>query len=278
MRLVLPGLDLILNTQQGGADLIVYLDLVILINFLVDFFLLLGTNRICGYPSALGRVALAGAVGGIYGGACLLPGLSRFLGNTLWRIVSLCIISVIAFGFAKETVRKSVVFILLSMALGGIATGFGKGNFWSLIASAAGVCLMCAIGFREKIGAIAYIPLELTYKDVHLRLTAIQDTGNTLKDPVTGDSVIVIGLQDAIKLTGLTKEQLENPVSAVAGAAVPGLRLIPYRTVGQSQGMLLALRIPCVRIGSWQGSRLIAFSPQELGSKGTYQALTGGVI
>ena len=256
----------------------IYLDLVILLNFLVDFFLLLGTNRLCGYPSGLCRVALASALGGIYGGACLLPGFSRFLGNTVWRVVSLGIVSVVAFGINKETVRKTVVFILLSMALGGIATGLGKGNFWSLIASAAGVCLMCAIGFREKIGATAYIPLELTYKGINLKLMAMQDTGNTLKDPITGDSVIVIGLQDAMKLTGLTKEQLTDPVSAVEKAECSGLRLIPYRTVGQSQGMLLALRIPSVRIGSWQGSRLVAFSPQELGSKGTYQALTGGVI
>ena len=256
----------------------VYLDLVILLNFLVDFFLLLGTNRLCGYPSGLGRVALAGVVGGFYGGACLLPVFSRFLGNTLWRVVSLCVVSAVAFGINKETVRKTAVFVLLSMALGGIATGLGKGNFWSLIASAACVCIMCAVGFREKIGSVGYVPLELIYKDVHLKLMAMQDTGNTLKDPITGDSVVVIGLQDAMRLTGLTKEQLSDPVSAVANAVCSGLRLIPYRTVGQSQGMLLALRIPCVRIGAWQGSRLVAFSPQELGSNGTYQALTGGVI
>lgn len=256
----------------------VYLDLVILLNFLVDFFLLLATNRLCGYPSAMGRMILAGAFGGLYGGACLLPGLSRFLGNIVWRIVALCIVSVTAFGLAKETIRKTVVFLLLSMALGGIAVGIGQGSFWSLLASAAGVCLMCAVGFREKLGATAYIPLELSYKNVKLKLTAMQDTGNTLRDPVTGDYVIVIGVDAAMQLTGLTREQLENPISAVESGNYSGLRLIPYQSVGQSQGMLLALRVPSVRIGSWQGSRLVAFSPRELGSKGTYQALTGGVI
>jgi len=256
----------------------VYLDLVILLNFLVDFFLLLGTNRLCGYPSALGRMILAGAIGGVYGGACLLPGLSRFLGNTFWRIVALSVVAVVAFGFSKETIRKTVVFVLLSMALGGIAVGFGQGGFWSLIAGAAGVCLLCTIGFREKLGATSYVPMELHYKDVKLKLTAMQDTGNTLRDPITGDYVIIIGADAATKLTGLTKSQLEDPISAVGNACISGLRLIPYKSVGQSQGMLLALRVPNVRIGSWKGSRLVAFSPGELGSKGTYQALTGGVI
>ena len=256
----------------------VYLDLVVLLNFLVDFFLLLGTNRLCGYPSGVGRIALGGFAGGLYAGACLLPGFSRFLGNAVWRILALCGICVIAFGFSRETLRKTVVFILLSMALGGIAVGMGQGGFWSLIASAAVVCLLCAVGFREKLGATAYVPLELSYKGAQLKLIAMQDTGNTLKDPVTGDYVIIIGLDAAMKLTGLTKEQLEDPVSAIENAGISGLRLIPYRTVDKSQGMLLALRIPNVRIGSWKGSRLVAFSPRELGSKGTYQALTGGVI
>ncbi len=256
----------------------VYLDLVILLNFVVNFLLLLGTNRLCGYPSALGRLALAAAVGGLYGGACLLPGLSRFLGNMLWRIVALSIVSVTAFGFSKETMRKTVIFVLLSMALGGITVGLGQGSVWSLIAAAAGICLMCAVGFREKLGAAAYIPLELNYRDVKLKLTAMQDTGNTLRDPITGDYVIIISADAAIKLTGLTKSQLEDPISAMGSAGVNGLRLIPYKSLGQSQGMLLALRIPYVRIGSWKGSRLVAFSPKELGSKGTYQALTGGVI
>ena len=46
----------------------VYLDLVILLNFLVDYLLLLGTNRISGFPLTPGRTALAAVLGGIYFG------------------------------------------------------------------------------------------------------------------------------------------------------------------------------------------------------------------
>ena len=66
----------------------VYLDGVILLNFLVDFLLLLGASRLCGQPVKTYRVCGAAAVGGIYAGACLLPGF-YFLGNLLWRTVSL---------------------------------------------------------------------------------------------------------------------------------------------------------------------------------------------
>ena len=46
----------------------IYLDLVILLNFLVDFLLLLGTNRLSGFPAAIGRCALAAALGALHSG------------------------------------------------------------------------------------------------------------------------------------------------------------------------------------------------------------------
>ena len=95
----------------------VYLDVVILLNFLVDFFLLLGTNRLAGYPACIGRAAAAAALGGIYGGLCLIPGFG-FLGNTFWRTVSLGLMGILAFGVDRGTLRRCVLFVLLSMALG----------------------------------------------------------------------------------------------------------------------------------------------------------------
>lgn len=255
----------------------VYLDVVILLNFLVDLLLLLGTNRLSGFPYGIGRAAAAALLGGVYGGACLLPGL-RFLGNTLWRVVSLGLMGSIAFGWSRSALRRCVVFTLLSMALGGIAMGIGNGSFSSLVLSAAAVCMMCLLGFRGKIGDREYVPVALTYKNKTVSLLALRDTGNTLTDPVTGQSVLVAGPQAAYTLLGLTKNQLHDPVGTLASGAISGLRLIPYRSVGQPGGMLLALRLDGVSIGKWQGSTLVAFAPEGLDSEGTYQALTGGVV
>ena len=59
----------------------VYLDLVMVLNFLVDFLLLLGTNRLSGFPPGIWRCGAGALVGAVYSGACLLPGfrlISRF--------------------------------------------------------------------------------------------------------------------------------------------------------------------------------------------------------
>lgn len=252
----------------------VYIDGVLLLNFLVDFLLLLGAGRLCGFPVKAGRALAAGALGGVYAAVCLLPGFA-FLGNFLWRMVSLGAMAVIAYGFSFSALRRGLVFAFLCLALGGAVLGIGKGGIVGIVSAAGVLCLLCCIGFRGKLGGAAYVPVEVKYRGTHLALTALQDTGNTLRDPVTGQQVLVIGADAAGKLLGLTQAQLKNPVGSVG--AIPGLRLIPFHSVGSS-GFLLALRLQDVKIGNWQGSTLVAFAPERLSREGAYQALTGGVL
>ena len=54
----------------------VYLDLAVALNYLVDFLLLMGTDRLSGHPASPGRSALGALLGAVYAGACLIPGFS----------------------------------------------------------------------------------------------------------------------------------------------------------------------------------------------------------
>ena len=255
----------------------IYLDLVMVLNFLVDFLLLMGTNRLSGFPPGRLRCAGASLLGAVYGGACLLPGF-RFLGNLLWRTVSLCLIGAMAFGWDRSAWKRGAVFVLLSMALGGIALNFGRQDFLALVA-AAGLCwLLCRISFDGGTGNREYIPVTLHYAGKSASILALRDTGNTLRDPITGEQVLVVSGEVAQRLTGLSQMQLQHPLETLAQRPVPGLRLIPYRAVGQSGGMLLALRMDQVKIGSRQQSAIVAFAAEGLGQGSMYQALTGGTI
>lgn len=253
----------------------VYIDGVVALNFLVDFLLLLGAGRLCGYPVRIRRALLASAMGGLYAGCCLLPGF-HFLGNILWRLVSLAGMSVIAYGPSVSALRRGVVFAFLSLALGGAVVMLGRGGLIGILGASGVMCLLCGFGFRERIGGTKYVPVELSYGDKNLHLTALRDTGNTLRDPITGQRVLVVGADVARELTGLTREQLCTPVESLH--ILPGLRLIPYNSVGKTGGFLLALRLKQVKIGAWQGSSLVAFAPEGLHSEGAYQALTGGTV
>lgn len=263
--------------KYGGDRLAVYLDLVVILNFLVDFLLLLGTNRLSGFPMEPKRCAAASLLGGLYSGVCMLPGF-RFLGSLLWRIVSLCFLAVIAFGTDRSAFKRGGIFVLLSMALGGIAVSFGRGDVLTLILGAAGVWLLCRLAFGETVGGREYVPITLTYGESSASLTALRDSGNTLRDPITGEQVLILDGSIAQKLTGLSESQLRAPLETLALRPIPGLRLIPYRAVGCSGGMLLALRFENVKIGSRTQSAIVAFAPEGLGRGEVYQGLTGGAI
>ena len=255
----------------------VYLDIVILLNFLVDWLLLLGTNQLCGYSSKCGKMALAAGAGSLYAACCFLPGFI-FLGNLLWRIISLILMSWIAFGCNINALRCGAIFVLLSMAMGGVAVGVSQGGFWQLLLAALGVLLVCMIGFRGRLAVAKYVPVEIMFKGKKVCMTALHDTGYGLKDPITGKPVLVVGAEIAQKLVGLTGQQLRQPLEVMASGVIPGLQLVPYRSVGQPCGMLLALRIHEVKIGNIKQSALVAFAPNRLCYEGAYQAITGGII
>jgi len=214
----------------------------------------------------LGRCALAAGLGAVQAAACMtqeLAVLGRpvFLGLTLW------LMGLIAYGPGVSALGKTACFAALTLILGGISRG-DRG-----IALGAGLGAVLVLLSRSG----KSVEVELRHGTRRVLLTALRDTGNTLRDPVTGQSVLVADALCARTLLGLTAEQLRHPAETVASGAFPGLRLIPYRTVGRESGLLAALRLEDVRIGRKRGSCLVAFAPEGLGENGNYRALAGGM-
>jgi len=255
--------------------MVIYLDLVMLLNFLVDFFLLLGTNRLSGFPVQLCRCAVAALLGALYSGACLLPGMG-FLGNVLWRSVSLGLMGLTAFGWNPAALKRTGVFLLLTMAMGGVALCLGRGDFLSLVLCALLCLLLSVVSFGGQVGGREYVPMQISLEGKTVNLIALKDTGNTLRDPVTGEPVLVISGDIASRLTGLTEEQLRQPLETLAARPMPGLRLVPYHSIGNGGSFLLAKRFSEVTIAGIRQSALVAFAAEGLGKGECYQALTGG--
>ncbi len=255
----------------------VYMDLVLILNFLVDFLLLYGTNKLAGFSGSWKRTALAALLGAGYAAGCFLPGCS-FLAEGIWPFAVLAAMAGIAFGFCKSGVRRGVVFFLLSMALGGISTGLGSMGAWALVLAGAGLWLMCLLGFGGgKLGS-TYMPVTICYGDKQVVLTALVDTGNTLKDPLSGVPVLVADSQAAQKLMALTPRDLENPLKTITSGRYKGLRLIPYHAVGTAGGMLLGIKPDICLANGRKMDYIVAFAPQKIGQGKPYEALAGGSI
>lgn len=253
----------------------VYLDLVFLLNFAVDFLLLLGTNRISGFGDGNLRCGWAAVLGGIYGAVCLVPGF-WFLGNLLWRTVFLLLMGVVGFGLDRSAFRRIPVFFILSMALGGIAAGTGSGT-WAILAGGAFLWILCRLGFGFGT-ASEYLPVQLRWQEKSVKLYALRDTGNTLRDPLTGEQVLVCGADVGEELLGIPRRWMQDPVEAVASGMIPGSRLIAYHAVGNRDGMMLMVRLSEAIIGNRRRTPLVAFAPDEIGKGQVYRMLTGGTI
>ena len=282
---------------------VIYVDVLFLINSVIDYLLLLSAARIAGEPLCRGRFALGAVLGGIYAVGVFLPGFS-FLRKPVYKILFAVLMMLLAYGAGKRFFRQSLIFLLLTFAFGGavIAIGvfggkgltLGHGVVYSemdrkIVFLSAAVCYVVVSFDLERVGKHIGKPGELwTIKiclfEKTLDLPALLDTGNTLADPITGQGVVVVELSALKRLfpMGLrsTLDELKDPAATMAQLQDElwrsRFRLLPYRSVGVSSGLLLAVRSDWIEVnGVRKMGVLLAISPTVLSDGGGYRAMIG---
>lgn len=239
---------------------------VTIVAFGVDGLLLASANLLAGGSGKTSRIWLAAALVALYTGMCvyMLP-LSKY-----WRrLIALLLTAVIAFGTRKESMIPILAYLFMNLAATFLAKAIGDGHGAVASVIVAALCFLRGNIFGKTVCA------SLKYGTEELHIRVLKDTGNCLKDPLTGDHVLVLGAEAARKLVGLEMEQLQDPISTVEKGVVRGLRLIPYQSIS-GKGLLVALRIPDVQIGRTRRSRLVAFAPCVLDDCNGFHGLTGG--
>ena len=279
---------------------IVYIDVLFLLNFTVDYLLLLASARITGEMISRLRVALGAILGAVYAAALFLPGCG-WLSRPLCKLCSAAAMVLIAFGRSRRLGRLLLVFFGASAALGGVVLAFQSFETGGLTlengvlytGSDARIFLVSVI--------FAYVILSTVFErsmrhggkrrdlntacvDIEgecLNLTVLTDTGNTLTDPVNNQPVMVV---EASALQRILPGEIDpaDPVGTLERLGDESLkkrcRLLPYRAVGVENGMLLAIRTDTVTFKKreWKGL-LVALSPTPVSDGGGYQALIGDV-
>lgn len=246
-----------------------YMAAVIGVSFLVNWLMLAGTRSMTG--CGVGVRTVAGALtAAVFAGLCMVPGFG-FLRSGIWRLGCFLAVTAVSFGTDRMAWQQGGIFVILSMAVEGAASQIGRGESWVLLASAGVIWLVSRYTFRRK--RIIQVEIMGLWGKVHLN--ALWDTGNCLRDPVTGEAVLVVSASAASSLMGLSRQELMHPMETVAAGKYAGLRLIPYRSVGTGEGMLLAKKFTKVKMDGAERSVLTAFAPNGLEEEG-YQALAGG--
>ena len=119
--------------------------------------------------------------------------------------------------------------------------------------------------------------VRLTRRGRVLELRALEDSGNELRDPLSGDTVLVA---DAAALSPLFDDPsllcLSAPeaLAGLEGEQGRGLRLLPCTCVAAERALLLCFRPESIEVdGTARRDLLVAVSPNRLSPEGRYDAI-----
>lgn len=249
-----------------------YVDILFLVNFMMDYILLLLVKKILKCTATLGNIALGALAGSLL--TCLavvLPvpwwflkflllhiginvimlktGLKLRWDRKLWKAVFLLYISSFLLGGILEYVRQYVETGSLFFVLA-VGCYYASLGIWKCLASVfrAGQCRCDADLYCN--GRCVTVP-------------ALIDTGNTLRDPLTGKAVSIIESRAAQELFG--------------GEIPEGFRYISYCTIGRKNAVMPVTVLDGLHISGedekWVDKPMVGISEEKISSDGEYRMI-----
>lgn len=219
----------------------VYVDVLLLINTLVNYFMLLGVKLITGAQAKRYRLVLGAALGGI-------SALSVFLNLgflvTLLKILTAALMILISFPFvsAKAYIKKCIWLFIISAVFSGVCLAayllfdtdlmiYSNGTvYFDIDITFLTVCTVISYAVISVILRLTdkkkpkkqYYPITLISGDEKVTLRGFMDTGNNLKEPFSFAPVIVTSEEIYKKLYSANKNRKERiiPVSTVRGEGI----------------------------------------------------------
>lgn len=284
--------------EEGGSQMrVVYLDMLFLTSFLIQYLLLRATGTFSGLPFKRKRLALSALAGAVYATVFYLrpppSGPLLFL-----HLLFGALFVWLGFGFesARNFRKRLLTFFLLALVFAGgvvglsLAGAVARIDFKTLLVSIlicyGGISLFFSGAARHGGRLGETVPIRIAKGKREVRFQALLDSGNTLKDPISNAPVLIVE-PDSVRaiLPGasagiLRGENLKNPSAVLEDLRLAGehrgYRLIPYRALGIEHGLLLGFRPE--RIWVLEKERkdlLVALSPVELSEGAGYCALIG---
>ena len=277
--------DFAAGVRYAQGMKIIYADSLVLLNAAADYVLLLAAGKLCALPLRRWRMGLGALWGGGYALLCTVY--PAFWGLWTVKLAAGAVCVLIAFGVTRRTPRALAAFYAAAAAFGG-AVRFaatlrgetaGPVSARVLLLSFA-VCYAAAALVFRRVGArrserLHEIMLRRRGRTVTLR--ALEDSGNALVDPLTGDAVMVASAAALAPLFDNPEYlRLDAPeaLAKLEGEQGRGLRLLPCSCVTAERGLLLCFRPEDVSVDALpRRDLLVAVSPHRLSSEGRYEAI-----
>ena len=287
----------------------IYLDVVFIENLCMNYIILFATSFIMKIKIRHISLILSAALGGAYAILAYMQILQIYSNMIMKVILSICMVYIAFFPKGiKALLKELLMFYLVSFVFGGCAfallyflkpqdifmkDGVYIGTYPLKVALLGGIVgfVITYVAFKvikNKIGKRALIyDVELKIEEKILRVKAMLDTGNMLKDPITKVPVIVIEKE---KLKELIPENILNNTDKIIGGEWEGyeedniyrarFRIIPFTSIGKQNGMLLGFKADEIKIITdiEENSRkdvIVGIYNEQLTKTNAYTALIG---
>lgn len=265
---------------MGGVGTVVWIDVLMIqvaAALIFDYLLLWATAEVARVPTTSQRLALAALLGSVYFVVHALAheGVIPYYG--VLRLVP--VVFVVSFGmlivaFGWLPLRRLLAVAAYFYGIGFISAGAGTAASFLIgsplapdavagfIVGGGSILLVAELGWgvvqRRLWQYLYHMPVEIQFDGHKRRLTALVDTGNRLRDPLTGHPVIVVEqsalqqmlpsyLQPAVEqmeagdLTGVTRLLASERWSS-------RFRVIPFSSIGRQNGLLIGFRPDAVHL------------------------------
>jgi stage II sporulation protein GA (sporulation sigma-E factor processing peptidase) len=296
------------------TEMVVYLDLVIMENMVMNYLILQLTARFSGIKASSLRIFIGALIGALYVvPLIMLPGIDFLFTASAKIILALVMIAVtfyprkivtffktLAIFFVSTFIFAGAGFALLyfnksgGIVRNGVFVILGDSNWMQLVLAIVLVGIIVRIFWemyqdrtpREKL----LIPLKISFESRFINLAALVDTGNSLHDPLTNLPVIVVEFKAIKELLPLEiqrifEEAKENDLGCVTNIISKStwfsrFRLIPFTSLGKENGMLIGFKPDYIEIGESDEKKgvsdvIIGIYNRALSRNENYRALLG---
>ncbi len=287
----------------------IYIDVVLIENLIMNSIILLATGLILKEKIKMIRILLASLLGAIYSLVSYLSILEIYSSMILKIILSIVIVYI---AFNPQTIKKMwkdlLIFYLTSFVFGGATFALiyiikpqeilMKNGLFLGTYPLKTIILGAIVAFVIIMAAFTVVKSKITKKDMFCEIeiwlngkkietTAMIDTGNLLKEPITNTPVIVVEhtlLYDCIPkqilnhLEELLGGDFDNIPKNIKEEYIAKLKFIPFSSLGKQNGMLLGIRAEGIKVKDIDKERkqdniIVGIYNKSLTKRGEYRAL-----
>lgn len=274
--------------------MVIYGDILLALNWWMDFLLLLGVRRALGGGARPWRLAMGALLGALTAFTVFLPSLSVWL-SLLIKLGAACLMVLVAFRWQgmREYLRRVFLLFALSAGVAGLCgllyffvapEGFYVVNgvvyyafppllLVGLSVLCYGLLWLAEHWTRRRAPAGRLFRVTLTMGEERVTFPCLYDSGNHLVEPFSGYPVLVVEREVVEQVTAVPSGVEDLPVGG-------GWRLVPYDTLGGG-GVLPAFVPRQVSVKMPQGERMFPacyVAVCDRLERGEYRGLMGSAL